>query len=167
MKAYQVLLMSTSPQSITAVDEVLSTVGKVAKVDMSGPKVFIYAVCPDNQDMTATDLLGLVRSVVKIFDDKLLVTEYDSDAVANLNFDIPSGLIPNNDERKEANETERNFSRFSTRHEAYLQWIKERPMWVYNDGVNMAISVDFDDWCWLPIRRNGVYEKFLEQRYLR
>lgn len=167
MKAYQVLLMSSLPQSITAVNETLASIGKVAKVDVRGPTVFVYAVRPDNQDMTATDVLGKVRSVVKVFGDRVLVTRYDSDSVANLNLDMPVELRPVDDDEIIDRNTERNFSRFSTRHEAYHQWIKECPRWVYNDGVNMAISVDFADWCWLPVRRNGIYERSLEQKYLR
>ena len=167
MKAYKVLLMSSLPQSITAVNEVLATIGKVAQVDVRGPTVFIYAVRPDNQDMTATDILDKVRAVVKVFGDKVLVTVYDSDGVASLNLDMPTELRPADEEDFTEREVQRNFSRFSTRHEAYLQWEKERPRWVYSDGVNMAITVDFNDWCWLPIRRNGIYEKSLEQKYLR
>ena len=42
----------------------------------------------------------------------------------------------------------------------------ENPRWVYDDGVNMAIKMDLDEWCWLPIKGDGIYERSKYEKYI-
>lgn len=163
MKSYQVLLLTRKPSSIAAAWTVLKGIGKVAEISTNNTTVFAVAVQPDNQDLTSSDIRDAVRQTVDVFNDKVLVTLIDADAMSTLNWEVPNGFLG----EVMGEKVKRNFERFSNRHEAYVQWQKEKPRWVYPDGINAAIVIDVDQWCWLPIKPDGIYESSLEAKYIR
>lgn len=60
----------------------------------------------------------------------------------------------------------RNFSRFKTRHEAFVAYDMERPVWVYPDNIGNAIVMDINEWLWMPIKKGGQYERGKYDKYL-
>ena len=63
----------------------------------------------------------------------------------------------------------RNFERFKTKREAYLSYLelsklKKTPIWDENDDIPCGTVVDFSDWCWLPVKEDGIYR---ESEYLK
>ena len=60
----------------------------------------------------------------------------------------------------------RNFNRFNSYREAIVAYKQERPMWVYADGLGAAMRVEFDDWCWLPVKQDGVYDSSEYRKYV-
>ena len=163
MKSYQVLLLTRKPSSIAAAWTTLKGIGKVAEIGTNNTTVFAVAVQPDNQDLTSSDIRDAVRQSVDVFNDKVIVSLIDDDAMSTLNWDVPQDFLGYVLAEKE----KRNFERFANRHEAFVQWQKEKPRWVYPDGVNATIVIDFNQWCWLPIKPNGIYESSLEAKYIR
>lgn len=163
MKSYQILLLTRKPSSIASAWTALKGIGKVAEIGTNNTTVFAVAVQPDNQDLTSSDIRDTVRQSVDVFNDKVIVSLIDDDAMSTLNWEVPNDFLGYVISEK----GKRNFERFDNRHDAYVQWQKEKPRWVYPDGVNAAIVIDFDKWCWLQIKRDGIYEKSKYEKYLR
>ncbi|MBO6031837.1 MAG: hypothetical protein J6Q22_10390 [Prevotella sp.] len=118
---------------------------------------------PDNQDYTCATLSDRIRTEIDVFADKVMVSLISRDYVRFINWGDGEKLLKDNDSGESPM---RNFQRFENRHEAFLAFELEKPRWVYDDGVNMAIKMDLDEWCWLPIKGDGIYERSKYEKYL-
>ena len=163
MKAFNVILITKNPNGSILVKQTLQGLGKVVEEDSGIPYVFIMKVLPTNQDNTCTTIRNLIRADVDVFSDKVMVSLISRDYVSYINWDDGEKLLKDNDSGESPM---RNFQRFENRHEAFLAFELEKPRWVYDDGVNMAIKMDLDEWCWLPIKGDGIYERSKYQKYL-
>lgn len=163
MKAFNVILITKNPNGSILVKQTLQGLGKVVEENSGIPYVFIMKVLPTNQDNTCTTIRNLIRADVDVFSDKVMVSLISRDYVSYINWDDGEKLLKDDDSGESPM---RNFQRFENRHEAFLAFELEKPRWVYDDGVNMAIKMDLDEWCWLPIKGDGIYERSKYQKYL-
>ena len=163
MKVFNVLLFTRKPESIIATKQALSAIGKLADVETGLPVVSAFAVKPTDQNMECSDVRDSVRAVVDVFEDKVVVVRDDGDYVSVLNYEVPSGFVNDSDE---GGKSKRNFDRFGNRHEAFQVYLKERPCWVYDDGIASGIKIDFSEWCWLPVKPDGIYPKKDFDKYI-
>lgn len=163
MKAFNVLLITKNPNSSIRVKQTLRGLGKVVEEEPSVPYVFAMVVLPTNQDNTCATIRNLIRADIDVFADKVFVSVVDQDYVSYINWIDGETLLK--DEASECKE-KRNFERFRTRHEAFVAFELEKPKWVYDDGVNMGITMKLDDWCWLPVKGDGVYERSKYEKYI-
>ena len=163
MKAFNVILITKNPNGSILVKQTLQGLGKVVEEDSGIPYVFIMKVLPTNQDNTCTTIRNLIRADVDVFSDKVMVSLISRDYVSYINWDDGEKLLKDNDSGESPM---RNFQRFENRHEAFLAFELEKPRWVYDDGVNMSIKMDLDEWCWLPVKGDGIYERSKYQRYI-
>ena len=163
MKAFNVILISKNPNSIIRVRQTLQELGKVVEEDSDTPYVFVMKLLPDNQDYTCSTLSDRIREEIDVFADKVMVARISSDYVSFINWDDGVKLLKDIDSGESPM---RNFQRFENRHEAFLAFELEKPRWVYDDGVNMAIKMDLDEWCWLPIKGDGIYERSKYGKYI-
>ena len=163
MKAFNVILITKKPSSRVRVRQTLQELGKVVEEDSDTPYVFVMKVLPDNQDNTCATLRDRIRAEIDVFDDKVMVALMSSDYVSFINWDDGEKLQKDNDSGESP---ARNFQRFENRHEAFLAFELEKPRWVYDDGVTMAEKMDLDEWCWLPVKRDGIYERSKYERYI-
>lgn len=162
MKAFNVILISKNPNSIIRVRQTLQGIGTVVEEDSGMPYVALMKVLPTNQDNTCATIRNLIREDVDVFSDKVMVSLISHDYASYVNWDDGESLVGCESSTQE----KRNFERFETRHEAYVAFELENPRWVYNDGINTAIKMEFEEWCWLPIKGDGIYERRKYQKYL-
>lgn len=163
MKAFNVILITEKPSSRVRVRQTLQDLGKVVEEDSDTPYVFVMKLLPDNQDYTCATLSDRIRTEIDVFADKVMVSLISRDYVRFINWGDGEKLLKDNDSGESPM---RNFQRFENRHEAFLAFELEKPRWVYDDGVNMAIKMDLDEWCWLPIKGDGIYERSKYEKYL-
>lgn len=163
MKAFNVILITRNPKSIMRVKQTLHDIGEMVEADSGIPYVSVMKVLPDNQDNTCATIRNLIRAEVDVFSDKVIVTIISPDYVSYINFDDDDNLLKDNGSNESVM---RNFERFENRHEALLAFELEKPRWVYDDGVNMSIKMELDEWCWLPMKRDGIYERRKYEKYL-
>lgn len=163
MKAFNVILITKNPNGSILVKQTLQGLGKVVEENSGIPYVFIMKVLPTNQDNTCTTIRNLIRADVDVFSDKVMVSLISRDYVSYINWDDGEKLLKDDDSGESPM---RNFQRFENRHEAFLAFELEKPRWVYDDGVNMAIKMDLDEWCWLPVKGDGIYERSKYEKYL-
>lgn len=133
----------------------LEAIGSCEEV-LHYPRALVYFLVPDKEGFGAREIVSDIRSVLNPFDDMLMVVGIRNDDCAKTDNWCDS-IIEKCD--KFEGDEKRNFSRFNSRHEAFMAYQRERPKWVYQDGIGAAIAVDFNEWCWLPIRKDGIYEK--------
>lgn len=162
MKAYNVILISKNPYSIIRVRQTMQGLGKFVEEDSGMPYVALMKVLPMNQDNSCSTIRNLIRKDVDVFSDKVMVSLISPDCASFVNWDDGDSLVSGESFTK----VKRNFERFDTRHEAFVAYELEKPRWVYDDGVNMAINMDLDEWCWLPIKPDGIYERSKYQKYI-
>ena len=163
MKAFNVILITKKPNSRVRVRQTLQELGKVVEEDSDTPYVFVMKLLPDNQDYTCATLSDRIRAEIDVFADKVMVARISSDYVSFINWDDGEKLIK---EKDSCGKVMRNYERFENRHEAFLAFNLENPRWVYDDGVNMAIKMELDEWCWLPVKRDGIYERSKYEKYI-
>lgn len=163
-KAYNVTYTSSSGKNKNIVKEQLSLIGLVKSMTDSA-KQATWLVIPSDESMAAHTISAEVFKHLSPFEDEISVFRVDVLDTADTNSAKVLGFVH---DCKGANEGEmRNFNRFSSRHEAFLQYQIEKPRWVHADGIGAAISVEFDEWCWLPIKKDGIYHKGKYEKYLR
>jgi hypothetical protein len=121
-----------------------------------------YLLIPSDEGKSSLDIKREISQVVDPFSVEVNVYGMDSLSTATSNESIVQFIEQSWGHDKEP----RNFSRFNTRHEAYMAYKRENPMWVYNDGIGAAVNVAFADWCWLPIKKDGIYEQTKYAKYL-
>ena len=145
------------------VKEQLSIIGLV-KVITDSARQATWMVIPSDESMSANTICSDVFKHMSPFEDEISVFRVDVLDAADSDSTNVIGFVNG---CKGDNETElRNFNRFSSRHEAFLQYQVEKPRWVYEDGIGAAIVVDFAEWCWLPIKKDGIYDKRKYEKYI-
>ena len=155
MNVFNVFLFTSKPESIIAMKQALSVIGKTTDVDVGIPIVSAIAVIPSDQNTSCSDIRDAIRAVVDVFNDKVVVIRDDDDYFSVLNYEVPSEFKNS----IKGNRPKKNFERFDNRHEAFLEYIKEKPCLTYDDGIANGIKIDFSDWCWLPVKPDGIYPK--------
>lgn len=163
MKAYNVILVSKDPRSAERVKQTVRSLGKWVEEESGVIGVAHMKVMPSNQDSTCSTICNLIREEINVFEDKVMVSRISPDYVSYINWGEGDKLIG---EDNEVGKEKRNFERFDNRHEAFLAFELEKPRWVYDDGVNMAINISLDEWCWLPVKPDGIYERSKYQKYI-
>lgn len=121
-----------------------------------------YLLIPSSDVHDSIEIKRKMSSVVDPFSVEVNVYGLDCTSVATSN----EAIVKFIEKSWGQDNTPRNFSRFNTKHEAFLTYQRENPMWVYNDGIGAAIKVDFAEWCWLPIKKDGIYEQTKYAKYL-
>ena len=155
-KAYIVTYVSPDGNSRSAVKTQLELIGKFHQLTDSGRQASWLCI-PTEEGENATSIRAKLLLALAPFTDGVFVARVDALDAAETDKCKCMGLLEG---CKGENESElRNFNRFSSRHEAFVQYQIEKPRWIYSDGIGAAISVDFDEWCWLPVRKDGIYEK--------
>lgn len=161
-KAFNVILVSRKSESVSAVEAKVKSLGTTAVLKTCEPHVYSIAVLPDDQSHNCSSIKNEVRTEIDIFYDQVMVVAIAKDNVSSINWEVPASLA-----LEEEGETPmRNFQRFPSRHEAFLQWKKENPRWVYDDGINVAVQISVDDWAWLPVKEDGIYERRKYEKYI-
>lgn len=163
MKAYNVILVSKDPRSAERVKQTVRSLGKWVEEDSGVIGVTHMKVLPSNQDSTCSTICNLIREEINVFEDKAMVSRISPDYVSYINWGDGDKLIG---EDNAGGKEKRNFERFDTRHEAFVAYELEKPIWVYDDGVSMGIRMEFEEWCWMPYKPDGVYEKRKYEKFL-
>ena len=143
--------------------EQLQTIGTYKELSHAA-RTASWMIIPDDEAANASTIKNKLFAAVKPFEDSISVVRIDANDVADTDgLDSTEFLTKcKGNTRDEL----RNFSRFSSRHEAFLQYQIEKPRWVCADGIGAAIPVEFYEWCWLPIKKNGIYEKRKYEKYI-
>lgn len=155
MKAFNVLLVTQKPESIESVSALLKGIGSTIEEDSGEMSVFLATVVPSDQDETSATLRDRMRQVVDVFKDRMMVVEVNLDHVSYLNWNTGNSIAGN---KPDPNTEKRNFSRFGTMDDAYAAYLRENPKWVYTGGGVVAQKLPFEEWCWLPVKSDGLYE---------
>ena len=163
MKAYNVILVTKDPRSAERVKQTIRSLGKWVEEESGVIGVTHMKVMPSNQDSTCSTICNLIREEINVFEDKVMVSRISPDYVSYINWGEGDKLIG---EDNEGGKETRNFERFDNRHEALLAFELEKPRWVYDNGVSMTIHMDLDEWCWLPVKQDGIYERSKYQKYI-
>ena len=163
MKAYNVILVTKDPRSAERVKQTIRSLGKWVEEESGVIGVTHMKVVPSDQDTTCSTICNLIREEVNVFEDKVMVSRISPDYVSYINWESGDKIMGEADaDGKE----KRNFERFDNRHEALLAFELEKPRWVYDNGVSMTIHMDLDEWCWLPVKPDGIYERSKYQKYI-
>lgn len=164
-KAYIVTYVSPNGMNRNAVKNKLELIGSFRQLTDSGRQAS-WIVIPTDESASAASIRSQIFMTLSPFAEGVSVIRADALDAADTE---KAKCVDFFSECKGDNANcQRNFNRFSSRHEAFLQYQKERPRWVSPDGIGMAISMDFNDWCWLPIKEDGIYEQVARNyRYLR
>ena len=155
-KAYIVTYVSTDGMNRNAVKNKLELIGSFRQLTDSGRQAS-WIVIPTDESASAASIRSQIFTTLSPFTEGISVIRADALDAADTE---KAKCVEFFSKCKGENENGlRNFNRFNSKHEAFLQYQMEKPRWAYADGIGMAISVDFDDWCWLPIKEDGIYEK--------
>lgn len=140
---------------VGAVMEKLSVIGSYQEIVRS-IKSNVGILFPDKEGLDARAIRDEIRSVIKPFTESVIVV-----GINDLDYAMTDNQGESTFSRKVGDEGDepRNFSRFSDMREARLAYQRENPKWVNPDGSGVAMDIDFLDWCWLPVRKDGIYER--------
>lgn len=163
MKAFNVVLVTKDPNVVVKVKQTIQGLGKWVEEESGAVGLTVLRVIPSNQDNTCATIRDLIRADVNVFEDKVMVSLISPDYVSFVNWNNGEEIIGDEDV---GGKEKRNFERFDNRHDAYVAFGLEKPKWVYGDGVNMGTTMRFDDWCWLPVKRDGIYERGKYEKYI-
>lgn len=155
-KAYIVTYVSPDGMNRNAVKNKLELIGSFRQLTDSGRQAS-WIVIPTDESASAASIRTHIFTSLSPFAEGVSVIRADALDAADTDKSKCVDFI-SRCKGENANGL-RNFNRFNSRHEAFLQYRKEKPRWVYADGIGAAISVEFDQWCWLPIKEDGIYEK--------
>lgn len=143
--------------------EQLQTIGAYKELSHAA-RTASWMIIPDDEAANASMIKNKLFAALKPFEDSISIVRIDANDVADTDgLDSTEFLTKC---KGNSRDEPLNFSRFSSRHEAFLQYQLERPMWIYDDGTQYGVGVDFAEWCWLPIRKDGMYEKRKYQSYI-
>lgn len=166
-KAYQIFYNSPSGEKYLDVVNHLETMGNFCIIFETGRTLIAWLI-PDSQAIDALEIRKELSELANPFADSLIVTRIDVFDVAEQNQPERLKLLEEN--RKGASETdkyaERNFTRFYSEEEAYQAFLKEQPRWVSSDGSGTPVGIEFKDWCWLPVKKDGMYESRKYEKFL-
>lgn len=167
-KAYQIFYNSPSGEKYLDVVNHLETMGNFCIIFETGRTLIAWLI-PDCQTTDALEIRKELSELANPFADSLIVIRID-------NLDLSEQNLP---ERVDyftksiieckgdfATEDARNFDRFHSRDEAYQMFHKELPRWTSSDGSGTPVGIDFKDWCWLPVKKDGMYERRKYEKYL-
>ena len=164
-KIYLVVYKSNDGGNLDKIKEQLQLLGKIAEC-VTTRKVFSAFVMPTDEKVNAVAIRNKMRECINPFEEGTAAIEVneldmaDTDSCKCLNFEKkPQSDISIKDEP-------RNFSRFKTRHEAFVAYEMEKPIWTYPDNIGNAIRMDIGEWLWMPIKKNGQYERGKYEKYL-
>lgn len=144
--------------------EQLQTIGTFKELFHSA-RMASWLLIPDEEMVSATIVKNRIFPPFNPFEDHLSVVRIDANDVAETDgFNITEFCS------KCSNPTSKeplNFSRSSSRHDAFIQYKLERPMWIYDDGIQYGVGVEFSEWCWLPVKEDGMYKKSKYEKYIK
>ena len=143
--------------------EQLQTLGLYTELSHTA-RMASWLLIAEDESVSAATIKNRIFLAMKPFEDSISVVRIDANDAAGVNCLDTKEFLEKC--KVEGGDEPRNFERFRTKHEAFLQYELEKPRWVYEDGIGVAVKVDFDDWCWLPIRKDGIYEKRKYQSYI-
>ena len=156
-KAYVITYFYTGAESrLKQVVEVIDSLGKKTAVQQTA-KSYTVILFPSGENDDAVSIRNKISYHLNPFSENVSVARLVVSDYAETNGLHCAEEIE--EYSNEEGEVPRNFSRFASRHEAYIAYQMEKPKWVYPDGIGVAIAVDFNDWCWLPIKKDGIYER--------
>ena len=155
-KAYLITYFYSGTEShLKQVVEVIDSLGKKTAVQQTAKSYTVVLVTTDG-NVDAVVIRNKIAERLNPFDENVSVARMvltDHAETHGINLMLSDG------ESNSGQDEPRNFSRFNSRHEALLAYLMEKPHWVNLNGIGATIAVDFNEWCWLPIRKNGIYER--------
>ena len=143
------------------VEDQLKEFGQVQPLGDKVNKVVWELTTDEKHD--AKTIRDSIRPLVDIFYDIIFVARYYpiDRAMTNLTLaDVSESKGIDDIDGK------RNFNRFGSRMEAKAAYERERPNWWMKYGGGSSVPVGFEEWLWLPIRKDGIYERGENERYL-
>lgn len=164
-KAYVITYKATPPHILTKVNEFrtkLDTLGSY-EVIVQTPREMVVGLRAEDVGINAYQVRDALRLVIDPFKEMLLVV-----GIARAEFARTFNWQEFCIETSEKDETaqERNYTRFGSCHEARIAYERERPVWSDVAGMQGRLPVSFDEWCWLPPQRTGIYVRLENQKYL-
>lgn len=163
-KAYLVNYKSHDGKNLDKIKERLNLLGNVDEI-ANTRTMFSAIVFPMDEKDDAVSIRNKLKEAINPFYEGVAAIEVnkldmaDSDIVPCFKFEMPTT-------GKAENDGQRNFNRFRTRHEAFVAYEVEKPIWTYPDNTGNAIRMDISEWLWMPIKKNGLYERGKYEKYL-
>ena len=167
MKAYLITYATEDADRITNFPREIGMLGNSAMVhgDDAASTISVVLI-PSNENLDAKDIKGELVKKIDVFADSLLVTQVNPLNIGEKNCVAQAISLLEHGDKNESEEI-RNFSRFHSRHEGIVQYQKEKPQWAYESGILANLPISFEEWCWLPIKRDGIYDKNKYEKYIR
>jgi hypothetical protein len=135
--------------------EVIGSLGKKTAIQQTA-KSYTVVLVTNDENVDAVVIRNKIAERLNPFNENVSVARMVLEDHAETN---EINLVLSDGDSDSGQDEPRNFSRFNSRHEAFMAYQRENPKWVYQDGIGVASHVDFSEWCWLPIRKDGIYEK--------
>ncbi len=145
------------------VEDKLKEYGRVSQIGQDGGVLVSTWDVEAKEGLDSKTIRDGIRPSLSVFEDVLFVARYNKMDSATVNATIPESADAKNDGDIDG---KRNFNRFGTRQEAKAAYERERPNWWVKYGGGSAVPVMFEEWLWLPIRKDGVYERGENEKYL-
>ena len=156
-KAYLITYFHTGTKShLKQVVEVIDSIGKKNAIQQTA-KSYTAILVPTDENVDASVIRKKISEKLNPFDENVSVARMVASDYSETD-GIGCGKIVEACACEDGREP-RNFSRFNSKQEAYLAYQREKPRWVYQNGMGGVMAVDFNEWVWLPIRKNGIYER--------
>ena len=156
-KSYLITYFYTGKEShLSQIVEVMDCIGRKNAIQQTARSYSVILV-PDEEGIDASEIRKRIAERINPFDENVAVarivpTDYSETDGVGCGKAI-EGCYDGSGEEV------RNFNRFYNMIDAKRAYEMENPRWVYPDGIGVSTKVDFVEWCWLPIRKDGIYEK--------
>ena len=164
-KIYLVIYKSEDGRNLDKIKQELLLIGTVYE-NVNTRKVFSAFVAPTDEKIDAVEIRNRMKRNINPFEEGAAAIEVNELDMADT--DICKCLVFQRMPREHLIEedVQRNFHRFKTRHEAFVAYEVEKPIWTYPDNIGNAIRMDIDEWLWMPINKDGRYERGKYEKYL-
>lgn len=159
---YVVVVTTEKDSVIEDVSNALKMIGKLHPMIETAHEL-VGTFVPDDDKNKAGDITHTISTTAKSpFATKVFVSEVNQFNTRNT-YDIQIGYQAKDDEDFEV---PRNYNRFKTRKEAVAAYERENPHWVFPYGGGGIVKMSVEEWMWLPIVANGIYEKGKYEKFL-
>ena len=167
MKAYLITYVTEDADRSINFPTEISLLGESTKINGNeSASVTSIVLIPRDQKLDAKDIRVKLAGKMDVFSDSLLVVEVNPLNLGEKNCPALAMALLKQEIDMGKNEV-RNFNRFHSRHEGVIQYQKEKPQWAYESGVLANLPIPFEEWCWLPVKGDGIYEKNKYEKYIR
>jgi len=164
-KVYLVAYESENGENIDKIKEALSLLGKVS-IWVDTGKVLSAFVITTDEKIDAVAIRNKMQESINPFEEGVGAIEVNELDMADTNTLGCFAWKKSGLGRISVAKEDRNFDRFKTRHEAFVAYEVERPVWTYPDNIGNVIRMDIDEWLWMPIKKDGRYERGKYEKYL-